>query len=215
MKKRKRRDSDVAGTPMKKFKGCNITYSTEPCNKVQEDVSVRKSRAGNDGEMLGKKMRPCKVSLEDITKQWGKRKASVDAKTSEKKMGCSFNGTNSSEPSVRSAEDPWVQIQKRTASDDGDAPGEKMKCSNTSITASSPTGSSATGSSSSESSAMESNEKVTEDGKDDDIRHIFNNASLEEEKIFEMASSGNTSRGGLIVWEKIREGICFCAAIAV
>ena len=178
--RRKRKFGDVAGTPRKKIKGCNITHSSEPCNKVQEDVRVRKRRASE-------------VSVEDFTKQWGKRKASDDAGTSEKKIRCSSNSTNSSEPSARSAEDSWVQRKKRKASDDGDAPRKKLRCSDSAINFST-SGSSATRSSSSESS-----EKVLKDGKDDDISHIFNDASPEEEKIFEMASSGNTSRGGLIV----------------
>ncbi|XP_067461104.1 secreted 45 kDa protein-like isoform X2 [Thunnus thynnus] len=165
VRKRKREDSDVAATPMKKIKVCNITCSTEPCNKVQESVNMRKRRASDDGKMPRKKARPSEGSVENFMKQWGKREASVDAGTSAKRMRCSDSTSITvSSPTESSAD---VSIS----------------------TGSSTTGSSATRSSSSStgSSSSGSSEKVI-------ISHIFNNASLEEQKVFELASSGSTSR---------------------
>ena len=174
VRKRGREDSDVA--PMKKIKVCNITQSTEPCNKVQEGVNPRKRRASHDGEMPGKKMRPSEGSVKNYTRQWGKREASVDAGTSAKRMRCSDSTS--------------VTVSTPTESI---STGSSMKSSSTgSSIKSSSTESITTGSSSTASSATVSSEKVI-------ISHVFNNVSLEEQKVFELASSGSTSRGGLIV----------------
>lgn len=35
----------------------NISYSTDPCNNVQEDYSVRKRKTGDDGHIPCKRMR--------------------------------------------------------------------------------------------------------------------------------------------------------------
>eukprot|EP00064_Thunnus_orientalis_P007860 superscaffoldBa00000896_g7882 len=175
VRKRGREDSDVA--PMKKIKVCNITQSTEPCNKVQEGVNPRKRRASHDGKMPGKKMRPSEGSVKNYTRQWGKREASVDAGTSAKRMRCSDSTS--------------ITVSTPTESI---STGSSMKSSSTgSSMKSSSTGSSmksiSTGSSmnSTASSATVSSEKVI-------ISHIFNNVSLEEQKVFELASSGSTSR---------------------
>ncbi|XP_044187654.1 serine/threonine-protein kinase pim-2-like isoform X1 [Thunnus albacares] len=185
VKKRGRKNSDVAGAPMKKIKGCNITPSTEPCNTVQDDVNVRKRRAGDDGKMPSKKMRPSEGSVENFKKQWGKRKASVDAGTSEKKMRCSdSNSITVSSPTESSTNEPGSAGSGATGS----------SSSESSAMESSSTGSSATGSSTTGSSFSESCEKAIDNGRYDDISHIFEDSSSQEEKIFEMASSGNSSR---------------------
>ncbi|XP_042285520.1 serine/threonine-protein kinase pim-2-like [Thunnus maccoyii] len=170
VRKRKREDSDVA--PMKKIKVCNITCSTEPCNKVQEGVNVRKRRASDDGKMPRKKARPSEGSVENFMKQWGKREASVDAGTSAKRMRCSDSTSITVSSPTESSADVSISTGSSTT-------GSSSTRSSSSSTGSS---SSSTGSSSSGSS-----EKVI-------ISHIFNNASLEEQKVFEMASSGSTSR---------------------
>ncbi|KAM7408103.1 hypothetical protein PAMA_001996 [Pampus argenteus] len=181
MKKRNREDSDVAGTPSKKIKCCNITDSSEK-------VSVRKRRADDDGPMPGKKIKTSEESVDDFTKQEkGKRKASVDAGTSEKKIRLSFD-TISSEPSTRSEEDSLVQ-KKRKASDDGNAPWKKSRSSSSASLILCPSEISVTHFTCG-SSTTTSSEKVLKDGSDEDISH---DSSLEE-KILEMASSGNGSR---------------------
>ncbi len=56
MRKRRREDSDVAGSPQTKIQGrSNFSHSTDP--NVPEDVSVRKRRADDEGEVPQKKLR--------------------------------------------------------------------------------------------------------------------------------------------------------------
>ncbi|XP_042283517.1 serine/threonine-protein kinase pim-2-like isoform X3 [Thunnus maccoyii] len=205
VRKRGREDSDVA--PMKKIKVCNITQSTEPCNKVQEGVNPRKRRASHDGKMPGKKMRPSEGSVKNYTRQWGKREASVDAGTSAKRMRCSDSTSITvSTPTESISTGSSMKSSSTGSSMKSSSTGSSMKSSSTgSSIKSSSTGSSmksistgssmkssstesiTTGSSSTASSATVSSEKVI-------ISHIFNNVSLEEQKVFELASSGSTSR---------------------
>lgn len=210
----------AAASPRNKIQGGgNMTHSTDPCNSMQEDVSVRKRRAGDDGGMPGKRMRcsnltysteQSEVSVEESRIQKGKRKASVDAGPPEKKTRSSINNTNSSvsvvncwsgksevdhdaetpkkrgrcsdtsttDQSLRITEDPQVEMRKRKASDDGEAPGKRMRCS-------------------ASTSSSDSSVKAVED-----VSQNFS-ASAEEEKIYEMSSSGNTSRGKLIEGNKM------------
>lgn len=204
MRKRKRKDTDVAGSPQKKIQGGgNISHSADPRNNMQEDVSVRKRRAGDDGEMPGKRMRcsnltnpteHTEVSVEDRSIQRGKRKASVDARTSSKKMRCSIN--NTTDPSAVSEVNCLLRSGKRKASDDGEAPEKKIRCSNSA---------SVSESSAAESNITVSSLEVKEDVSADDISHNFGSVSAEEEKIYEMSSSGNTSRGKQIVGKKMTD----------
>ncbi|XP_044223363.1 serine/threonine-protein kinase pim-2-like [Thunnus albacares] len=177
VRKREREDSDVA--PMKKIKVCNITQSTEPCNKVQEGVNPRKRRASHDGEMPGKKMRPSEGSVKNYTRQWGKREASVDAGTSAKRMRCS----DSTSITVST---PTESISTGSSMKSSST-GSSMKSSSTGSSMKSSSTGSSMKSSSTGSSATVSSEKVI-------ISHVFNNVSLEEQKVFELASSGSTSR---------------------
>lgn len=198
-------------------------------NNVQEDVGVRKRRAGDDGEMPGKRMKcsnltnsteHSEVSVEDRRIQSGKRKASDDGEAPKKKSRCSVNNTNTStsavlvmncesgkmkadhdgdtpkkrsepttEPSLRIVEDPQVEVKKRKASDDGGAPEKKSRCS-TSVK--------------SEVKVMGTSvEGVTSDDEGVDVSQNFSGASAEEEKIYELSSSANGSRGELMVGNKV------------
>ncbi|XP_070774975.1 serine/threonine-protein kinase pim-1-like [Enoplosus armatus] len=167
----------VQGSPMKKTQGGdNITHSADPCDNMQEEVGERKRRAGDDGQMPGKRVRcsdltnPTKnkeVSVEVRRVQTGKRKASVDARTSQKKIRCSSDDTNTTDPSAVSG----VNSKKRKADHDGETPKKRGRCS--------------------DSNTAEPGVKVKEDARagENDV-----SAASEEEKIYQMSSTGNKSR---------------------
>nr|XP_046256554.1 serine/threonine-protein kinase pim-2-like [Scatophagus argus] len=162
-------------------------------DNVQEGVSVRKRRASDDGRMPPKKMRcsnltnPSEhgdVSVKDRISQRGKRKSSVDARPPEKKRRCSIqNGTNS-DPSVIVVEEPVVERDKRKASNHNEAPKKKSGAVSW-ITISSDTDSSSP-----------SAANVNKSG--GDISLNTSSASPEEERIYEMSSSANTSRADFV-----------------
>lgn len=183
-------------------------------NNMREEVGVRKRRAGDDGETPGKRMRwsnftksteRCEVSVEDRSIQSSKRKAGDDGEAPKKKSRCSIINNNNNtasvvtcsgkrkadhdgdspkkrskpttEASLKVVEDLQVGVKKRKASDDGEAPEKKIKCS---------TGVKVTGTSA---------ENVTSDDDGVDVSQNFSCVSAEEEKIFELSSTANRSRG--------------------
>lgn len=194
--KRKRKGLDVAETSKKKTKRSIVSVLTDHCN-IKKNISVSKRRARDDGQM-SKSMRcsnlsnPSQhndVSMEDVRIQKGKRKASDDAERSKKKVRCAIK-TRSNESRMISEEESSEQIKKRKASHDGGAPKKRTRASS----------SSSTGSSTTESSSSSPHQSVRSDDNRDvsDISLIFNGVSPEDEKIYEMSSSGNTSRCKLI-----------------
>lgn len=196
--KRKRKNTDVAVTSRKKTRASKVSLSTDHCN-MNQDISVRKRRARDDGQVIRKRMRCSNLdnpsqhsdnSLEAVIIRRGKRKASDDAVGSKKRTRC-VTQTNTNEPRMISEQDCLVQSKKRKASEDGGMPDKKARSSN-----------STSSHSSTKSSATESSSSIAnKDGKSDDNRGvciIFNNVSPEEKKIYEMSSSGNTSRSRLI-----------------
>lgn len=192
--KRKRKDTDVVETSRKKTMGSKVSLSTDHCN-MNQDISVTKRRAGDDGQMIRKRMRCSNLSnpsqhsddsLEDVRIQRGKRKSSGDAVRSKKRKRCVIK-TNTNEPRMISEQDCLVQPKKRKASNDGRVREKRTRSSTSSSK-----------SSTKESSSSIANKDVKSDD-NRDISLIFNNVSAEEEKIYEMSSSGNTSRSKLII----------------
>lgn len=162
-----------------------IAYSFDPCNNVQESGSKRKRRSNDNGKLPRKRMRPnitnpterSDVSVED-------RRISVDARLPAKKSRSSVNNDNTSDSSgIR------VQTKKRKASGDGKVPKKKMKWSK--------------GSSSSESCVTMLSAPESSDGmqlsvsSDNSGGRNFGSDSAEEDRVIEMSSSINTSRGKL------------------
>ncbi|XP_041804835.1 serine/threonine-protein kinase pim-1-like [Chelmon rostratus] len=179
-----RKVADGSGSPRTKFEGrVNTTRSTGSCNNVQEHVSVRKRRTGDDGEVPPKRRRcsnltklaeHSEVSAEDSRIRQGKRKASADAGAPEKRSRCSIDNSDSTDPSELSVEDGRIRPGKRKASADSDAPEKKMRCSSESF--SRPT-------STTESSAKLENVSCDDDGGD-----------VSQERLYEMSSLENISR---------------------
>ncbi|CAK6967842.1 serine/threonine-protein kinase pim-2-like isoform X2 [Scomber scombrus] len=145
---------------------------------IEMDINVRrrKTEESDIAEPPTKQIRGCDVSTESNNRvqedvSGRKRKAdSENARTSAKRMRCSSS--------------TCITVSSTTQS----------SANEFSSTGSFVTVSSRPGSSSSKFSSVEFFLSAVEDKKDDAISHTFNKTSLEEEKIFEMASSGNSSR---------------------
>nr|XP_046236746.1 serine/threonine-protein kinase pim-2-like isoform X1 [Scatophagus argus] len=156
-----------------------LTSGTDSENNMQADAEKR-MRCSN----LTDPSEHGDVSVKDRISQRGKRKISVDARPPEKKRRCSIQNGTISDPSMIVVEEPIVERDKRKASDHNEAP--KKKSDEVSwITISSDTESS---------SPPAAN--VNKSG--GDISHNTSSASSEEERIYEMSSSLNTSRADFV-----------------
>ncbi len=218
MRKRKREDSDVAGSPQTKIQGrSNFSHSTDP--NVPEDVSVRKRRADDEGEVPQKKLRCSNLTdptdhsegpQEDESIQNGKRKACGDAGPLEEKTRCGITNTNGTDSSV--VEDHLVGPVKRKASDEGEAPVKKQRLSDSSSSSGSSSRSSRSRShssnnnsnSSSNSGSIEKREDLSSDDDESDVSQTSSSASTEEDRIYQMSSvRKKRSQGKLTVGNKM------------
>ncbi len=175
MRKRKRENCFVAGSPRTIIQGgSSITHFADPRNDLQEDVTFRKRRASDEAVEVPSKRRRCsnltqpfKGSLEDTCIRGRKRKASADDGPLEKGTRCSITG-----PSVLS---DHLKPKKRKARDDGEAPEKKKRryCFSSSL-------------------------KVNHPIRDvvDDLVKDFSSIFSKDERICEMSSVENISRGG-------------------
>ncbi|XP_070830234.1 serine/threonine-protein kinase pim-2-like [Chaetodon trifascialis] len=144
-----------------------------------EDTRIQhgKRKASADGEAPKKKSRhsiytisssdPSVVLVEDTRIQHGKRKASADGEAPNKKFRRSIYTISSSDPSVVLVEDTRIQHGKRKASVDDEPPKKKKRCSPESFIHQPSTS----------------------------ISQNTTSPLTEEERIFEMSSIKNISRG--------------------
>ncbi|KAE8297645.1 Serine/threonine-protein kinase par-1 [Larimichthys crocea] len=171
---------------------------------MEEDLSESKERAGDGGAMPPKTMRcnnltdhaeHTEASEEDrVAETHNKRKTSVVQPPVQKtrKTRCSINNTfysgthvvchdgkpsknqgrrsNASDPSVIVVKNLSVESQKTNANDDGEAPKKKLSTRSTDV-----------------------KRDVSSDEDAGDVNQNLSSASSQEEKIFEMSSSANTS----------------------
>nr|XP_046264019.1 serine/threonine-protein kinase pim-2-like [Scatophagus argus] len=174
-----------------------LTSRTDSENNMQADREMRKRRASDDGRMPDKRMRcsnltnPSEhsdVSVKDRISQRGKRKISVDARPPEKKRRCSIRNSSNSDPSVIAVVEPKAETNKRKANDDNEAPEKKTSCSDSGVSWF-PLLSDTESSSSSAANVNKSG---------GDVCNNTSSASSEEERIFELASSLNTSRADFV-----------------
>nr|XP_046264585.1 serine/threonine-protein kinase pim-3-like [Scatophagus argus] len=131
------------------------------------------------------------VSVKDRISQRGKRKISVDARPPEKKRRCSIRNSSNSDPSVIAVVEPKAETHRgkeTKANDDDEAPKKKTSSSDSGV-------SWITVSSNTEASFPLA-AIVNKSG--GDISYNTSSASSEEERIFELSSSLNTSRADFV-----------------